>query len=178
MGQRKSPVFSGKFSLGLLALLLVPFAIKSVIYAEPWPAVILPSGAITIAVENGVARFPVTNVAVVGPEQQRQPIDPALLFSPVPIHYLFTMVASGVGQDSRPYREVQFKRFGGVWRKSRVPPSEEERRLAREWLRAGAKRAGLAGDSISIRSQQVSVAMRSGQELSREDVDEILVPLR
>jgi hypothetical protein len=138
----------------------------------------LPSGAITIAVEDGVATFPVTSVAVVSAEQRRQPVDPALLFSPVPVHYLFSMVATGLGQDARPYRDVPFKRFGGVWRMSRTPPSEEQRRQASSWLQDGAKRAGLDGAHVSIRNQQVRVAMSSGQELSREDVDETLVPLR
>lgn len=182
MGQPESRVFSAGFTIGLLAFLLAPFAIKSVIYAEPWPAVVLPSGAITISVKDGVATFGVVDVSVIGPGKQRQHIDARSFLTPVPVHYLNTMLVNRFGQDERPFREVPFKRGGlGPFhslRLSRVPPTPAEREQARLWLRDNAKRAGLTGDTISIRTQNISVAMKSGQELSREDADEILVELR
>jgi hypothetical protein len=179
MGKEERPAFSAGFSIALLVFLSVPFAIKSVVYAEPWPAIILPSGAIKITVDNGVAHFPVTSVAVIGPDGRYQPADPRQLFSPVPVHYLFSILGCRLGQDTRPYRELVFKRGPfHTWRLPRVPPTDTEQRTARDWLRVGVERTGLHGDKISVRSQMVSVAMQSGQELGREDANETLVPLR
>lgn len=182
MEKRESPLFSARFSLALLAFLLVPFAVKSVVYAEPWPAVVLPSGAIKIGVVDGVAHFPVTTVAVVGDDGQRRAIAPRALFDPVPPHYLFTLQAGGFGQDRRPYREVTFKRHVlGSLKALRFPrstPTDAERAQARSWLQENARRAGLSGAHVSIRNQAVRVVMQSDQELSREDGDETLVPLR
>jgi hypothetical protein len=179
---RESPVFSAKFTLGLLTFLLVPFAVKSVVYAEPWPAVVLPSGAIKITVTEGVAHFPVTAVSVVGADGVRRSIGPRAIFEPVPPHYLFTLQAGGFGQDRREYREIGFKRGGAFGLTSlrfpRSTPTEAERERARRWLQDNARLAGLSGDSLSIRNQIVHVEMQSGQELSREDADETLVPIR
>lgn len=175
-------MFSAKFTLGLLTFLLIPFAVKSVVYAEPWPAVVLPSGAIKIAVEGGVAHFPVTAVSVVGQGGERQPIGPRAMFQPVPPHYLFTLQAGGFGQDRRGFREIGFKRGGAFGMTSlrfpRSTPTEEQREEARGWLQNNARLAGLSGDHLSIRNQVVHVRMQSGQELSREDADETLVPIR
>ncbi|RYZ08254.1 MAG: hypothetical protein EOO73_09335 [Myxococcales bacterium] len=175
-------MFSAKFTLGLLAFLLVPFAIKSVVYAEPWPAVVLPSGAIKISVTEGVAHFPTTAVSIVAEDGARQRLGPRVMFQPVPPHYLFTLQAGGFGQDRREYREIGLKRGGALGltalRFPRHTPTEQEREEARTWLRNNARLAGLSGDRLSIRNQVVHVAMQSGQELSREDADETLVPIR
>ena len=168
-------LFSPAATFGLATFLLLPFAIKSIAWTEPWPAVILPSGASKVGLSARAVKFPVLTVEVEESDGRRRRITPTQLLGPIPKQYLELMVKQKLGQDDRAFREVFFKRGGYVLRLPRQVPSAEARRAARDWFLAHVQEPGREAEALVLRTDLVTVDMDSGKELAHENGSETLV---
>jgi hypothetical protein len=173
----RKPLFGVAATLGLAALLLVPFAVRSLTDAEPYPAVLFPVGSGTVPVNNGIVTF--SYLSAVGFDAHGQPhvLDAANLLEPIPVSYLDALAGTSFGQTVTPNFDLTVKGVGTVARLPRHQPSAAEQAAARTWLARKLGAAGLSEDRIVIRNELVSVKAATGDEVSRQLMKEQTIAL-
>ena len=98
------------FTVALAAMLLGPFAVRVLSNTEPYPAILLPSGAGKIAVRGSEATFKHLTLYAHDSAGHLVPIDPRRLLAPIPTHYLYAIAANDFGQREAPTQPIFIRR--------------------------------------------------------------------
>lgn len=173
------PVFTLKFTIYLIIALFFPFVIKTAnSKLEPYPAIILPSGAKKLNLKEGVIH--VNNLSIYGYDLQGklQKIDTKKILAPIPNHYLYAIVDNEFGLSTKITDEILLRGLGKKIEIKRKVASSEERQLAKLWLSNKLKDLGLSNLSIVVRYELKKLEINTGKEVSKEITNEKNISLR
>jgi hypothetical protein len=151
----------------LSAILVVPFAISFVApVLEPYPAVLLPSGADRIKVAEDQMDFERTAIygRVTGHEAWIR-LSPSEFLFPVPPQY-FPLLAQRYFGLSPVVPVAERTKVGFLITINTRKFSEEEVNSSKQWLRARLKESGCDDDVLRITQEVVTVRRSTGKEIS------------
>lgn len=165
-----------RFTGCLAGALLAPFALRTLVGVEPYPALLFPDGASVIRVEGGVAQF--RNVALYAQHATRAEVrlDPRAFMAPIPVHYLRAIADRGFGQ-AEPRQRTRRLGFLGEWSLPEKSSTPRERAEARRWLHERVSSAAPAATALVIRSEQSRMPV-TGEWRTAEVVNELTFPAR
>lgn len=178
MASEPAPAFSPRFTSLLLVLLVIPFALKSLTTAVPFPAVLFPTGPSKIAVHDGQAEFTYVSIEGYDDVGRPMPVDVRRLMAPISASLVFGIADSEFGQGQALTQTVSLKRLKWGIDLPRWAHARASQDQARQWLGDRLRRQGLSPDRILVRLDAVTVEMRSGVELSRTVISEKAIALR
>lgn len=163
------------FLVALALLLLTPFALSKLHPAlEPFPAVMLPSGANLTRLDDEIRTFTVAAASARRPgETAWERIDPVALVDPVLPQYFNSLAARGFGLDPLPPQELHLRRLG---QRIVLPDRHSDARAAETaaWLRARLGQLGYSGDALRITRQLVRYRSSDFQEIDATTVHEAI----
>lgn len=84
------------FTIFLLAALLVPFLSK-LHFSEPYPAIILPSGAGQLKKSDGVVHFSYITCEGINSKGNTVSLSLEEIFSPAPPHFISAIISNNLG---------------------------------------------------------------------------------
>lgn len=177
--ENMKPLFSFKFTIFLLAALFLPFSMKTAhSKLEPYPAIILPSGAGKLNLQEGVIK--VNNLAIYGYDFQGklQKIDAKKLLDPIPNQYLYAVVDNEFGLSTKITDEVLLRGLDKKIEIKRKVPNSKDRRLAQVWLAGKLSDLRLSNSSIIVRYELRQLEINTGREVSKEIENEKHILLR
>ncbi len=149
------------------ALLVVPFGLRLLSpHLEPYPAVLLPSGAGVIPVDGDVVSF--ERLALVGVDAasgEEKELAPDAFLAPAPLQYLRAITGNHFGLETEREREVALRGlpFAIVFERPEI--TDAERDEARAWLRARLRDAGCDDALLRVRRYRThyDVAVREAK---------------
>lgn len=158
--------FSVTATLGIAALLFVPFVTRSLSGAlEPYPAVLLPAGAGWIESRAKELRFDQLKLwghcAGPGDEQWRE-LDSERVIAPIPVYYLGAIEERGFGLGAPASQRVNVKLLGDV-NVPRPQPSPEDVAATKRWLGARLQSLGCSPKELRVTRQVKVVEVPSGR---------------
>ncbi len=167
------PLFSLKFTVFLILVLLVPFVLKTVSRKlEPYPAIILPSGASKLDLKEG--KIGVDGISIYGYDTQGnlEKIDVKQFIAPIPSHYFHVLANNEFGLSTKTTDEIWLRGLNKKIDIKRKSTSSEHQELAKIWLANRLKKLGLSTSSILIRYEFKELSINDGKELSRKITNE------
>ena len=167
------PLFSPKFTILLIIALFVPFAIKTAnSKLEPYPAIILPSGASKLDLKKGA--IGVDSLSIYGYDTQGklEKIDVKQFIAPIPSHYFQVIANNEFGLSTKTTDEIWLRGLNKKIDIKRKSISLENQELAKIWLTNRLKKLDLSSSSILIRHESKELSINDGKELSREIINE------
>ena len=173
------PLFSLKFTVFLVVVLFVPFVLRTLSKKlEPYPALILPSGASKIDLKEGVIN--VDSISIYGYDTQGklQKIDVEQFIEPIPNHYFRHIANKEFGLSTKTTEEIWLKGLNKKINIKRKSISLENQRLAKIWVSNRLEQIGLSTSSILIRNESKVLSINNAKEVSREITNEKNISLR
>lgn len=171
------PLFGLGWTLLIIALLVGPYLVYSVSTEEPYPAVILPGGASAVDIDDDQVTFEVRSF--VGYDAHGEPVylDVTDLLDPVPPSHSSALVRSMFGQDQSGKRRIliDLRVRKGAISVPRHVPSAADRAAAREWVNDKLDDAGAVPDRLEVWNERIVVDYATGDEISREQVSEVVI---
>ncbi|MEM6336784.1 MAG: hypothetical protein AAF752_09455 [Bacteroidota bacterium] len=163
---------------GLLAVLLVgPFLVREAGWPEPYPAVLLPTGANRILVSGDTVRFTRTLFEGISASGERTEVSAQALLHPLSPPHAWNLSARRFGTTD-PERSL--KRFG-VWSlgiQSAPPATAAERDEARRWLKQQLSKAGVSDPkALEVSTERISVDLATGALATRAVQDSYRIEL-
>jgi hypothetical protein len=163
----------------LLLVLVVPFAIAFLASPlEPYPAVILPSGAGTIKTTED--QMDLTRTAIYGKAPGSDSwtrLSPAQFLSPIGAEFFSALAQRYFGL--RPVEPVPYRtRVGVVIKLNPRKVDEKEIPHAKEWLRTRLKESGCEDTLLRISQEVVTIRRSDGAELGVRNEDDKIFELR
>jgi hypothetical protein len=151
------------FTVALAILLIVPLVTRVLTNTEPYPAILLPSGATKIAVRARAATF--DHVALYAGDSygRFEAIDARTFLAPIPVQYLEGITATDFGQTDTTTKRFLIRRVG-AYAISRRVASEKDRRIARDWLRDRVRLADTTADHLVTRVERTTLDLDNDQE--------------
>ncbi|MGK7951084.1 MAG: hypothetical protein AB4368_20435 [Xenococcaceae cyanobacterium] len=174
-----NPLFSVKFTVILTAALFVPFVMTTAnLKLEPYPAIILPSGAGKLDLKEGVIN--VYNLSIYGYDIQGklQKIDQTGFLNPIPNHYLYAVFDNEFGLSTKTKDEIVLRGLNKKIEIKRKSTTPEEQKKAKLWLSEKLTDLGLSSSKIVFRYELKKLEINSGREVSKEINDEKIISLR
>ena len=164
------------FSLTLLlaCILLPPFALTTRYpHLEPYPAIILPSGAFKIDIR--AREISSSRTSLWGKDKKNDVwtrIDVKTFLTPIPPNYLYSIARNSFGLNSAKGKIIKLPKGVNILSK-KVTPSEVQK--AKHWLRQKLVQSGYASDELMITFEQVNFDTETGQIItSKKSHEEIL----
>lgn len=169
------PLFSLKFTICLGIILLFPYLMSNTTF-EPYPAILLPSGATEINLQEGIIRVRKLSLYGYDSQGELQKIDAREFLSPIPGQYLYAISRSDFGLSTNPTKKMFIRGFGEVEvnRKGFGLENQEEAKL---WLSNKLSQLGLSTTAFVIRSEFKELDANSGKEISQEVRNERTISL-
>ena len=169
------PLFSLKFTILLSIALFFPFILRTLSSTlEPYPSILLPSGAGKINLKKEVIK--VNNLSIYGYDFQGklQKVDAVKFLAPIPSQYLYSIARNEFGLSTKTTEEIWIGGFGKSIKLDRKlkPINPENQKLAKLWLSDRLSQLGLSTSSILIRYELRKLAINSGKEVSKEIINE------
>ena len=167
------PLFSLKFTVFLVLVLFVPFVLRTLAkQLEPYPAIILPSGASKIDLKEGV--IGVNSLSIYGYDTQGklEKIDVKQFIAPIPSHYFPVIAKNEFGLSTKTTDEIWLRGLNKKIDIKRKSVSLANQELAKIWLSNRLKKLGLSTSLILIRYEFKELSINDGKELSREITNE------
>jgi hypothetical protein len=167
------------YTVALLTVLVVPFAIAFLASPlEPYPAVLLPSGAGMIKTAGDQLELPRTSIygKVPGKDSWTR-LSPSLFLSPIPPEFLPPLTQRYFGL--RPVEPVPYRtRLGLVIKINPRKVDEKEIPRAKEWLRTRLKESGCEDSLLRVSQEVVTIRRSDGAELGVRNEDDNIFELR
>jgi hypothetical protein len=167
------------YTVVLMLVLVVPFAIAFVApILEPYPAVLLPSGAGTIKTtgdQMDLSRTSIYGKALGSGSWTR--LSPSQFLSPIPAEFFPPLAQRYFGLrtvEPAPYRT----RVGVVLTVSPRKVDEKEVASAKQWLRTRLKESGCEDGLLRISQEVVTIRRSDGTELGVRNEDDKVFELR
>jgi hypothetical protein len=167
--------FSVSITALLGAVLLLPMLIKTTI-AEPFPAVLLPSGAGLVPLIDGRVQFEYVSLFAYDEAGALKKIAPLGFVDPMPVHFIPGLIRNRFGQGTEVSRTV--RALGRDLHFDRPQPTAAEREQARAWLREKLRARGLADQVLIARVESSTVVLSTGEDVAKVVRDEQAFPLR
>jgi hypothetical protein len=168
-----SPLFSPRVTLTLAVCFVVPFGLRLLApRLEPYPAVLLPSGAGKIHVGDGRVEFTSNQVWALSPDRRWQRVDCRELLRPIPVQYLGMLVNNKFGLRDDVQAPVTLKKLGLRLPIGRPPATAEHKNVTKRWLAAGLSRLGLSAEVLRVTTVATVVAVPSGETLESHTIGE------
>ena len=162
----------------LLLVLLVPFAIAFLAPTlEPYPAVLLPSGAGTIKTTGDQLDLGRTSISgkVPGSDSWAR-LSPPQFLSPIPVEFFPSLAQRYFGL--RPAEPVVCRtRVGVVVTINPRKVDEKEIASSKQWLRARLKESGCEDSVLRITQEVVTVRRSDGAEIGVRNEDDKIFEL-
>jgi hypothetical protein len=171
------PLFSPGFTWGLVLALLIPFALTFLSNAEPFPAILFPSGETIVSIEKGVVTVWEHALLVEDERGERHRLSPLEFLDPIPLHYLRPLIKAGFGFSRASSRKLTSIGDLVSFSVPRHVPSNADRRQARRFIVKRLKAAGFGPGALVVRREQVELDTATGRELSRKPRGETIVQL-
>jgi hypothetical protein len=149
--------------VALAILLVVPLVTRVLSNTEPYPAILLPSGATKIAVRARAATFDHVALYARDSSGRLEAIDPRTFLAPIPVQYLEGITANDFGQSEATTKRLFIRRVG-AYAVSRGVASEMDRGIARDWLRDRVRLADRMADQLVTRVERTTLDLDNGQE--------------
>ena len=134
------------------ALLCIPFAIKLMI-AEPYPAVIMPSGSGRIDISQGTYQFNNYRAYGITESGAQEPLDLMKLIQPAHSQYLYGIFEHHFGLKSDPRKTIKLRGTDWTIASYRLPGATPEHQI--EWRTELKARLGHRFEQLLL--EQVSV---------------------
>jgi hypothetical protein len=167
------------YTVALLILLVVPFAVAFLAPPlEPYPALLLPSGAGTIKTtedQMDLTRTSIYGKLAVGDSWTR--LSPSQFLSPIPPEFFPSLAQRYFALkpvEPAPYRT----RVGLVIKMNPRKVDEKEVLRAKEWLGTRLKESGCEGSLLRISQEVVTIRRSDGAELGVRNEDDKIFELR
>lgn len=139
-------LFSRWESLLIALALIVPESLRSCAEIEPYPAVILPSGAGTIRINNGTV--PAQRTFLTAKRNGKwEEVDASKFLAPVSAHYI-TRIAR--------------RDFGFPKSKRATPLEREQAAETRRWMKAKLAAQGFETKQLRLMKQSMTITLASG----------------
>lgn len=170
-------MFPVRFTLLLLAVLAIPYLLK-LIYGnagEPYPAIILPSGAAKVPVGANEMKVKYTAVAGKNNKGGWEKIDMAELLNPVPLVYQRALLQREFGLlNSKPVKARYFSQLPIIY--NRISTAKDKKEIKR-WLKKRLANQNLETDIIAITEREKTIQIPSGTETRDIILDEKFIYL-
>jgi hypothetical protein len=167
------------YTVALLTVLVVPFAVAFLAPPlEPYPAVLLPSGAGKIKTTGDQMDLSRTSIygKVLGSGSWTR-LSPPQFLSPIPAEFFPPLAQRYFGLQ--PVEPVPYRtRIGVVIKVNARRVNEEEIPHAKEWLRTRLKESGCEDRLLRISQEVVTIRRSDGAELEVRNEDDKIFELR
>ncbi|KAA3436074.1 hypothetical protein [Rufibacter hautae] len=164
-------MFSLRFTLALLALLLIPYFLRSKygIALEPYPAVMLPSGSGKVDVAPGRTKVKFTSLYALNAQGTWSKVDNTHLLYPIPIQYLNPILAKEFGLKEnagaiRPGIQSELaENLSMSWARK---VTEQDKNEVKVWLRRKLEHQNLHGPSLKVVQTVETISIPDGRILN------------
>lgn len=177
--QTSRPLYSLHFTVLLLLVLFIPFTLRTLsTQLEPYPAILMPSGAGKVRVDNEIITYRVTKFYGQNADSEWLEITASQLIDPIPVQYVSQLLAIDFGLtelgDDVPLR-LRGDHVVGL--NLGIPNSQSEREEAGDWMADNLREIGLAGDNLRVATVQLTIHADNGDVLAEEVIDERIIPI-
>lgn len=175
---QKTNTFPIWFSVAFSLFLVIPFLLRIVSpELEGYPAIILPSGASTLSLNDQTLVYSVKNLWGKNQTGEWEKIDPVHFLEPIPAHFLFKILDNNFGLS--PSEKIIEFRYGIISPIHLSPKgfSENELEATREWISTQLLEAGLSPDQLRITDEVKEINRVSGHLISERITDEKIILL-
>lgn len=173
------PLFSFKFTIFLFASLFFPFVMKTASSKlEPYPAIILPSGAGKLDLKESVINVNYLSIYGYDFQGKLEKIDAKQFLHPIPNQYIYAIFDNEFGLSTKTTKEILLRGTNKKIEMKRELASPEERQIAKIWLSNKLTNLGLSNSKIVVRYELKKLEIGTGKEVSREINDEKTISLR
>ncbi|NJL83155.1 MAG: hypothetical protein HC890_09725 [Chloroflexaceae bacterium] len=179
------PFFSLRFTILIATILIIPFTLKTFFNykLEPSIAVILPSGAGKINLNEEV--ISVRQLSLYGYDSQGDlvKIDPEELLYPLPDRFIYAIASNNFGLQQKKIEKIWIRGMGDlgftkpleIRRKTASPP---EKKFAKAWMADKLQALELSPESFLVRYEEKEINVNTGEEVSRAIKNERIISLR
>jgi hypothetical protein len=159
----------------LSAFLLVPFGIR-LAFTEPYPAVLLPTGAATIKATGDQIDTNITAIygRIIGRDGWIR-VSPSRFLHPIPVEYFPHLAERYFGLSPSAHRVLK---VGAITIDSEHKISEEDVKSAKQWLRARLTEGGYDDNVLRITQEVVTFRRSDGAQIAVRYEDEKVLNLR
>ena len=174
-------MFSLRFTIVLLTILLVPFLLRHRYGStlEPYPAILLPAAATKdkVAETQFNARYKVLYGQLEDGTWRR--VDERLLLYPIPVQYEYFILSRAFGlKPPEPAGKAGIQNVLGrlgILRYKRL--TEEDQAEAKRWVKEKLREQGFTKPVLKIAQREEVVAVPAGETLEAKDTDENIIYL-
>lgn len=155
-------------------VLFIPFILAKKV-SEPYPAIILPSGATEADV--GARHISFNKTSVWGKHRKDNTwvqIDVATFLAPIPVQYFPAIAKNSFGLNSAEGKTIYLPK-GVEVSSNKVTPNEVKD--AKHWLRQKLVRSGYASNELMITFERVKFDIETGKIVKIERSDEEIIRL-
>lgn len=159
------------YKLCIALCLLIPFLLSEISPTlQPYPAILLPSGANTIYIEDNQVSFNRIELIAVLPDRSEQLLDPTVLFAPIPQQYWPHIARLNFGLGAEKTKSISFGHWTLMVRTRRAATDTEHAETIR-WLRMQLARLGLADAvALNVRASLLTYDIVEQTEVKRETI--------
>ena len=149
----------------IILILFIPFFLRTM-GLEPYPAILLPSGAFSLQEANGKVQLEFKIVYARDSAGNWQPINPEQLLAPIPTQYFFPIVDHdfGFGQDSIAAKGRRSKVLHMLHLAGDASPGDKKDQQLKAWLRQKLIGQHLSPVAIRICTYLKTISTTSEQE--------------
>jgi hypothetical protein len=168
-------MFSVKFTILLFFALLIPFLIKFFKPGlEPYPAIILPSGAGKAKVQNSTVTFQSRGLYGQRDDSTWQKVELSAFAYSIPIEYVYPCLFSNTGLaegQARTENSIYKLLTNMGWVEKREIKEKDKTRF-NTWIRSQLVKQGLHGTKLKLAEQTMVVALPSGSIIKHTTLNE------
>lgn len=172
-------MLSTRLTLLLIAILIIPFCIKTKTEIEPFPAVILPAGANKVPVGATESNYTTTSLFAVNKEDTWSKLNTRELLKPLPssFHNVIIFREFGLNTNNKKISEPGLLSAIIQFATRRKYKTEQEKAEVRKWLKSRLEAQNYDTSKIKIVNNQVTITIPNGDTLSSKIIHEKILYL-
>ena len=169
-------------TLILAGTLVSPFVLKTLHpYLEPYPAILLPSGAGRVSIDEEIVSFGRISLWGKNEDNNWKRIDIENFLAPMPKHYFSSVVKNSFGLDlaTKDIKVLPKEFHSSVTKKNilKQKVTSGEVKLSKQWLRDKLVQSGYAPDEVMITTEKVNFDRKTAQIIKSKRVYEEILRL-
>ena len=158
--------------MALAVALFVPLGSRVLLKTEPYPAVLFPGAGGKLSIVDGKAMVPYLTLYARDADGGLTKLDASVILRPMPPHYLPSVVGNEFGQNIEPFKQWTGAKNRLTITIPRHVPSDENRRLALDWVAERVRDQHASATQLLIRFCLGQFDLARGQETSSTVTDE------
>lgn len=170
-------MFSLRSSCLILLLLFTPFFLR-LYWHEPYPAILLPSGASSVQKSGQTLDLMTTEVFV--HDSNWHKIAPGELISPIPTQYFGAMLGFDLGFERDTIKGSGLRKLLeqniGLYQRETLSPADF--RELENWFRTKLEAQGIRANALKIAKSKISLSLKTSDIISKTIVSERVIQLR